>query len=131
MIPQQSGIKLIGEAITISYSVEPSIGHGQFRLENPQAIPVNATVISVWLEVGEEHQPVSQSSVFDIDHDQALDPEHFEVAGTLRFLVGFPAVAYQPRPNQSVAVGLSLNVNGTELTARAPINFVRRLPAGH
>jgi hypothetical protein len=130
MTPQQSDVQLIGETVTVSYVADPSIGRGQFRLENAQTAPITASVVSAWLELGDNQRPLTGISVFDLDHDQALDPDHFEVGAesTLRFLMGFPVVAYEPRFGEATAVGLRLNVDGTELTARSLIEFIRRLP---
>ncbi|HEX2269527.1 MAG TPA: hypothetical protein VHH35_08335 [Pyrinomonadaceae bacterium] len=59
-----------------------------------------------------------------------VDPQDFKVEAqsVLNFLVGFPAVAYEPPFGESVAVGFRLQVNGAELEALSPITFVRRLP---
>lgn len=125
--------RLIGETVTISYVADPSIGYGQFRLENRGAVAVTAAVESAWLELGGHRQPLAGVTVFDLDQDRMVDPESFEVdaEATVRFLVGFPRVAHEPRFGESSAVGLRLNVNGAELQALSLIEFVRRIPYGH
>lgn len=132
MTTRHSGLQLTGETVTVSYVADPSMGHGQFRLENQGAVAVTAAVESASLEFGGHQQPLSGITVFDLDQDQMVDPDSFKVdAGkTMRFLVGFPVVAHEPRFGESIAVGLRLTVNGAELTALSPIKFVRRFPCG-
>ena len=64
---QPSGLRLIGEIVTVSYVADPSVGHGQFRLENHDAGSVTAVVESGWLELGGQQQPLSGMTVFDVD----------------------------------------------------------------
>jgi hypothetical protein len=132
MTTHHLGPQLIGETVTVSYVADPSVGHGQFRLENQGTTAVTASVESAWLEIGVYQQPLSGVTVFDLDQDQMVNPDSFKVGagGTMRFLVGFPVVAHEPRFGESTAVGLRLTVNGAELTALSPIKFVRRIPYG-
>lgn len=126
------GPQLIGETVNVSYVANPSVGHGEFRLHNSGANAVTAAVHSVWLELGGRHKPIADVTVFDLDHDQTLNPTGFTVeAGvTMRFLAGFPVVAHEPRFGEKTAVGLQLKVNGAVLQAVSPVVFVRRIPLG-
>jgi hypothetical protein len=128
-----SGPKLIGETVTVSYVADPSVGHGQFRLENDATVAVTAAVESAWLEFGGQEQLLTCITVFDLNQEQMVTPESFKVdaEATLLFLVGFPKFAHEPRFDEASAVGLRLSVNGAELKALSPIKFVRRFPYGH
>ncbi|KAF5435364.1 hypothetical protein C5S35_11250 [Candidatus Methanophagaceae archaeon] len=116
----------------MSYVTDPSVGYGQFRLENCGTIAVTAAVKSAWLELGGHRQPLAGITVFDLDQDRMLNPESFKVdaEATVTFLIGFPVVAHEPRFGESTVVGLRLSINGTELQALSPIEFVRRIPYG-
>lgn len=126
-------LQLIGETVTVSYVADPAVGHGQFRLENHGSGAVMAAVKSVWLELGGRQQPLTGITVFDLDQEQMVNSESFNVdAGeTMRFLIGFPVVTHEPRFGESAAVSLRLNVNSSELSALSPIEFVRRIPYDH
>lgn len=126
---QHPGPRLIGEAVTVSYVADPSVGHGRFRLENHESVAVTAAVESAWLELGALRQPLAGITVFDLDQDRMVDPAGFTVdaKATLTFLVGFPRVVYEPRFGESSAVGLRLTVNGTGQQALSPLVFVRRI----
>ena len=127
---QNSTSQLIGETVTVSYVADPSMGYGRFRLENCGTVAVTAVVESVWLELGEHRQPLTDITVFDLEQEQMVNPAGFKVdaEATLSFLVGFPRIAYEPRFGESVAVGLRLRVNDAALQAKSPIQFVRRIP---
>ncbi len=133
MTARPSKPQLIGEAVTVSYVADPSMGHGQFRLENHGDIAVIATVESAWLELGERRLSLDRISVFDLDKDRMVNPDSFEVGAkaTMKFLIGFPAISYEPPFGESSAVGLRIRVNGNELKALSPIKFVRRIPRDH
>ncbi|MBW2690367.1 MAG: hypothetical protein JRC99_10615 [Deltaproteobacteria bacterium] len=126
----QSGSQLIGETVTVSYVADPSFGHGRFRLENHGAVAVTAAVKSAWLELGGFRQPLDDITVFDLDQDQMVNPESFKVEAevTMTFLIGFARFAHEPRFGESTSVNLRIGVNGTELQALSPIEFVRRFP---
>ena len=127
---QPSDLLLTGQPVEISYVADPVIGHGQFRLENHRAQAVTASVQSAWLQLGPRQQALTQVTVYVLGEEQMVDPQDFKVEAqsALDFLLGFPAVAYEPPFGESVAVGLRLQVNGAELEALSPITFVRRLP---
>lgn len=122
--------RLAGETVTVSYVADPAIGRGEFRLTNGAESARTAAVLSAWLESGDGRQPLAGVSVFDLDREQGLPPEGFEVGAraTLSFALGFPRVAREPRFGESLAVAVKLSVNGTELEARSPIKFIRRIP---
>ena len=124
------GVQLGGETVTVSYIADPSVGHGQFRLENYGTAAVMASVTSAWLELGTHRQPLPAITVYNLDHEQTLDPESFRVdaGATMRFLIGFPEFAYEPHFGESTAVGLRLKVHGAEIQALSPVKFVRRHP---
>jgi hypothetical protein len=128
-----SELQLIGETVTISYVADPSMGHGQFRLENHGDTAVIATVESAWLELGGRRLPLDSISMFDLDKDRMASPDSFEVGAkaTMKFLIGFPAISHEPPFGESSAVGLRMRVNGNELQALSPIKFVRRIPRDH
>ena len=130
MMKYQSEPRLIGETVTVSYVADPSIGHGQFLLENYEAYAVTASVESAWLELGTQRHPLTGISVYDLDREQAVNPKSFNVGAgvTMKFLVGFPKLAYDPRFGEFTAVNLRLNVNDAELQALSPIVFERRIP---
>ena len=132
MTAHHSILQLIGETVTVSYVADPSVGHGQFRLENRGAVAVMAAVESAWLELGAHRQPLAGITVYDLDQERMVNPASFRIdaEATVTFLVGFPRVAHEPRFGESSAVGLRLSVNGTELQALSPIAFVRRFPYG-
>ena len=117
----------------MSFVADLSVGHGQFRLENHGTDAMTAAVISAWLELGGHRRPLTGVSLFNLDRDQAMNPESFEVGAeaSLTFLLGFPVVVYAPRFGESGAVDLHLRINGAELQALSPIKFVRRIPYGH
>lgn len=122
--------KLIGETVLVNYIADPSIGHGQFRLENHGAEVMVAIVKSAWLEIGGQDQPIADVTIFDLNQDQMIDPENFKIGAgkTVTFLIGFPRVSHEPCFGESSAVGLRLRVNGIELQAFSPIKFLRRIP---
>lgn len=126
---QNPTFQLIGETVTVNYVADPSVGYGRFRLENREAVVATAAVESVWLELGERRHLLTDITVFDLDQEQTVNPAGFEVGAgaTLVFLVGFPRIAYEPPFGESVAVGLRLCVNGTELGAKSSIQLVRRI----
>lgn len=130
MTPNRLGLKLIGEMVTVSYVADPSFGHGKFRLENHDAVTVEAAVESAWLELGERVQSLADVSIFDLSQDQMVNPKSLKVdAGAImNFLVGFPRIAYEPHFGEVVNVGLRLRVNGVKLEALSPIKFVHRIP---
>lgn len=132
MTTHDSDIQLTGETVTINYVANPSVGHGQFHLENHGTVAVKAAVESAWLKLGEHRHPLIDITVFDLGQDQMLNLESFKVdaKATLSFLLGFPKVAHEPRFGESSAVGLRLRVDGAELQALSPIKFVRRFPYG-
>lgn len=132
MNTQHSDLQLIGETVTVSYVADPSVGHGQFRLENRGAVAVTVAVELAWLELGGHRHTLASITVFDLDQDRMVNLEGFKVdtKATLSFLLGFPKVAHEPRFGESSAVGLRLRVNGAELQALSPIKFVRRFPYG-
>lgn len=122
--------QLMGETVTVSYVADPSISYGQFRLTNPGPLAFNATVKSAWLELAEQHQPLTEVSVFDTDQDTEISSKGFEVKAesTLNFLIGFPKIKYELHSRDVVAVHLQLSVNGIELQALSQIKFERRIP---
>ena len=132
MTQHGSDFQLIGETVTVSYIVDPSVGHGQFRLENYGTAAVMAAIESAWLELGAHRQPLSGITVYNLDHEQMVNPESFKVdaGATMRFLVGFPEVVYEPRFGESTGVGLRLSADGVDLQALSPVVFVRRHPSG-
>jgi hypothetical protein len=132
MTADYSGPQLIGETVTVSYVADPSVGHGQFRLENRGVVTVTAALESARLQLGAHRQPLVGITVYDLDQEQMVNPESFkvDVGTTMRFLVGFPKVAYEPRFGESTAVELLLKVDGATLQALSPIKFVRRVPSG-
>jgi hypothetical protein len=123
-------LQLIGEPVPVSYVADPSVGYGQFRLENRGHKAVTAAVQSAWLELGARQQPLSDITVFDLDQELMVNPESYKVdaKAIVRFRVGFPRFAHEPRFGESSAVGLRLSVNSAELQAKSPIEFVRRIP---
>jgi hypothetical protein len=125
-----ANLQLIGEAVTVSYVADPSVGYGQFRLENLGDNAVTAAVQSAWLKLGARQQPLADITVFDLDQERMVNPESYKVdaKAIVRFLVGFPSFAHEPRFGESIAVGLRLSVNSAELQAQSPIEFVRRIP---
>ena len=127
---EHSDLRLTGETVTLNYLADPSLGHGQFRLENRGESSVSASVQSAWLEFGERRQPLEGITVYDLDQEQMVDPQNFkiEAKATLRFLVGFPAVAHEPAFGESTAVGVRMRVDGAEVEAQSPIKFIRRVP---
>lgn len=133
MATHHSYIQLIGETVTVNYVANPSVGHGQFRLENGRAVAVTAAVEVAWLEFGGSRKPLVGITVFDLEQERMVDPDGFKVGAetTMMFLIGFPKVDYAPRFGESTAVGLRLSVNGTEIQALSSIKFVRRIPYGH
>lgn len=132
MSAHHSFLQLIGETVTVSYVANPSIGHGQFRLENHGTTRVMATVKSVFLELGEHRQPLAEITVFDLNQDRMVSPEGFEVNASekLTLMIGFPKVDHEPAFGESIAVELQLNVNSDEIQAKSPIKFERRIPYG-
>lgn len=130
MTAHPSGSQLIGETVTVSYVADPSVGHGQFRLENRGVVAVMAAVESAWLELGAYRQPLASFTVFDLAQEQMVNPQSFTVdaGATMTFLLGFPRVAYEPRFGESTAVGIRLRANSVELQALSAIVFERRIP---
>lgn len=127
---RHSALQLFGETVTISYVADPSVGHGEFRLENNGDVTVTAAVESAWLELGAHRQSLADVTVFDLELDLMVNPRDFKIApkATLKFLVGFPRVTYEPRFGEASALGLRLSVNGSQLQALSPFKFVRRIP---
>jgi hypothetical protein len=123
-------LQLTGETVHLSYVADPSLGHGQFRLDNRGANPVSASVQSAWLEFGERRQPLAGVTVYDLEQERMVDPQNFkaEAKAIMSFLVGFPAVAHEPEFGESTSVGLRLRVNGADLEALSPVMFMRRVP---
>jgi hypothetical protein len=130
MTIHHAGPQLIGETVIISYLANPSVGHGQFRLENPGDVVMTVTVEEAWLEFGGRRQVLSSITLFDLDQEQPLNPTGFTVdkKATVTFLLGFPSVTYEPRFGEPSAVGLRLGINGIHLHALSPLKFVRRIP---
>lgn len=124
-----SDLRLIGEKVTVSYVADPILGYGQFRLENKGA-SVTGAVTEAWLELGGERLSLSDITLYDRPLGKMVDPRNFEVGAgeTVTFFLGFPQRVYEPRFGESTSVGLRLSVNGTELQALSPIEFVRRIP---
>ncbi len=131
MTSLQPAVELTGEAVTVSGVADPAVSYGQFRLENHGQASEIASLGAVWLEVGERRQPLAQVTLFDVSHDQELEPGHFEIepGTTINFLVGFPKVAYEARAGE-FTVCLELHVGGADLEARSPVTFVQRIPRG-
>lgn len=129
---QSAGAELIGEDVTVSYVADPVIGHGIFRLKNHMPTAMTVTVQSAWLALGEHRRPLSEIHVFDVALEKAIDPccLRVDAGGTIRFLLGFPSLVYEPRFGESVFVELQLSVDDSRLQARSPISFVRRVPSG-
>jgi hypothetical protein len=127
---QSAGAELIGEDVTVSYVADPAIGHGRFRLENHAPMAMTAAVKSAWLALGEHRRPLPEIRVFDLALEKTIDPSSLrvEAGGTIRFLLSFPSFAYEPGFGESVFVELQLSVDGSDLQARSPIRFVRRIP---
>jgi hypothetical protein len=126
----QQRVSLTGETVNISYVSDPAIGHGEFRLNNAGDTPIVAAVSAAWLELGDQHKPLAQFTVFDLAQEHMVDPHHVEVGPktSLGFLLGFPSMSYEPRFGESAAVGVKLTANGTEVTAMSPLKFIRRIP---
>jgi hypothetical protein len=132
MMATEAAPQLTGAAVTVSYVSDPVVGHGQFRLDNPGSSSLRAAVESAWLEVGGDRQTLSDVSIYDLDHEAAIDSSDFEVepGATRNFLVGFPARAQESRFGESTAVGLRLQLDGATKEAVSPIIFERRIPRG-
>lgn len=130
MSMSNSGVQLIGESVTVSYVADPSLGHGQFRLENHGNTAVMAAVKSAWLELGARIQPVVDVTLYDLAQEQMINPDGFkiEAGATKRFLIGFPKFIYEPNFGEKTNVGLRLTINGDELQAFSSIVFERRIP---
>src|SRR4051812_46008350 len=99
----QSDFQLIGETVEVSYVADPTIGHGEFRLENHGQNQAHALVVSVWLHLGDRREELDSFTAYDLDQEQAIDPQNITIAAnaTLRFLVGFPAIVYEPAFGES------------------------------
>jgi hypothetical protein len=130
MTSNHSNPLLIGEMVTISYLTDPSLGYGQFRLENPTAKVLNARVEDAWLEIGDRRQSLENVSIFDRVGNQPVDPKSFNVAAgaELSFLLNFLPVACNPRFGETYTVGLRIKANGAEVEALSSIQLVRRMP---
>ncbi len=128
--PHRADPQFVGETITVSYTADPRVGHGQFRLENQSGTDALAAVEEAWVELGAERRPLSGVSVFVRELGHTVDARGFTVRArtTVTLLVGFPAIIHEPRFGESVAVGLRLRLDGRELQAVAPIQFERRIP---
>jgi hypothetical protein len=123
-----SGARLEGDIVTVSGVGELVAGHGQFLLDNPGG-DAEAAIEEAWLEVGDEHWPVTPASVFDTTTDEAYDPRRFRVtAGTTSFLVGFPEIGRPAGPARPIALAVRLRVGSETLEARSPIVFQQRRP---
>jgi hypothetical protein len=122
--------RLLGEPVTVSYVADPCVSYGRFCLENQGDATVTATVQSSWLEFEKDRLPLTMITVFDVGQDRMVDPSEFRVgaAATMVFLVGFPRTPHEPQSGEHAAVGLRLSVDGSELEALSPIEFVRRFP---
>ncbi|MBI2930808.1 MAG: hypothetical protein HYY16_04085 [Planctomycetes bacterium] len=133
MKPHRSTLRLIGEAVTVSYVADPSVGYGQFRLENDEDVPAMAAVESAWLEFDDQRKPLAGVTVFDRAQEKMVNPDRFEVGAkaTLSLMVGFPPTTYEPHFGESSAVGLRVRVDGVVLQALSSLKFVRRIPYGH
>jgi hypothetical protein len=131
MTVSQPSLRLVGETVTLSYVADPSVSYGRFRLVNQTVTAVTAAVQSAWLQLAEGHQTLAEVTIFDVDEGWSVDAAAFPVdaAATKTFLLGFPRIHYEPRCGESVAVGLQLRVDHSEVQALAPIKFVRRDPA--
>ncbi len=123
---------LTGEPVTIQYVADPRAGHGQFVLANPGSTPISAEVDALWFQAGEGRRPLPVASIFAPEDNRSLDPHTLRVepGATLRFWVGFPAIAYEPPFGEAAAVGLRLRLGDTVLEARSPLQFLRRWPRG-
>jgi len=117
---QRSAPELIGESIKVSYVSGP-LGKSwtESDLLNPGTINLTAKVNSVWLEIEGQRQILDDITVFDLNEERIVNPEDFKVDATttIRFILGFPRILYEPRFGESVAVGLGLSVNDVELQA--------------
>ena len=124
---------VVGEPVKISYLADPTIGRGQFRIENTTGRVARAEVRSVWLEIGAQCQALIPTSVYLLDAQQEVAAEGFEVAATpiTRILIGFPRVALQTQFGETVSVGIVMTIEGFEFQARSAIVLERRYPKRH
>jgi len=130
MTTNRSGLQLIGEVVTVSYVADPSLGHGKFRIENHGATTVTAMVESAWLDLAGARQPLASVSVYDLNLERMVNPKGFKVDGgaTMKFLVGFPKLVYEPRFGETTAIGLRVIADHQTLEATSPVVFERRIP---
>jgi hypothetical protein len=122
-------MRLIGEPVTISYLTDPMISRGKFRLENHGVFTARMAVESAWVRIDRQRLPLSHISLFDVDTDRQLDPDHLDVApgGIATFLLGFTRVPYAQEAGE-VVVGLRLVGAPTTIEAESPVQLVRRIP---
>ena len=121
-------LQLNGELVTIHTPAARKVGQGKFCLENREGASFRATINVAWLEFGSGRQVlVSDLTVSDRERDLPLNPERFtvEAQASLPFQIDFVEPAYEPGWGECTAVGLRLEVGGTELEALSPVEFVR------
>jgi hypothetical protein len=121
---------LTGESITISYLADARAGHGRFSITNPGVTPLTASVRSVSFRAARRSLSLQEIGALDLETDQSLDPGGFTVGpgSTLRFLLSFPPIPYDPSWGGSAKLELRLAIDHTELTAESTLQFVRRIP---
>jgi hypothetical protein len=125
-----SKIRLAGERVTVSYVADPQIGHGQFTFENHGAVAETATIEKAWLRTGNNVTQLSGVTVFDIERERSLDPAKIELppGASVRFYVGFPAVAWEPRFGETCEVGIRTWVGEVRFEAASEVVMERRIP---
>jgi len=122
-------VRLVGETVTKSGLGDLTAGHARFRIENPGPEPVEVALDELWLQVGDRRQTIEPVSALATDTDTALDLAGFSArSGSTDFLVGFRSIADPTGPGEELSVGLRLSAGETELEARSPIVFQRRIP---
>lgn len=127
---QNKKLSLVGETVIINYVSDPFIGNGKFHIENFTTNPVSARVDSAWSKIGDYEKILTDITVFNLDTLQAVDSQSFVInpGTTMKFLLGFPVIQYDPHFGETGFVGLRLIVNGYKIEAESPIQFVRRFP---
>lgn len=122
-------IRLTGEPVSISYTADPVIGHGHFRLENNGARTTIASVESASLALGGKTQTLSAIRVFDRKQGREIDSGNIEVPGVsaTEFYVGFPAVEWEPRFGEGGSIVVSVRIGDVLLEATSELQFERRI----
>ncbi len=130
MSEQKINFLIQGEKVSKSYLSDPFVSNGKFTLINNEGDPVNVSIHTVSLTIGEQQQMIEDVSVFDMNEEQTLDSKKIIITPNSKtaLMIGFPRVPIQGTPGSEIFLEVVFTVQEEKIKVISDIELTRRIP---